>query len=629
VAGILASAQMAALVATGGFSLLNWGLFGLIAAAAVWLSTRDPKLERLPPVGLAISLLLLSAWPSSNPQEFGLVFAGTALILGLLPLRRLWSAGGGLLDAVQVAAISLGGWLLPMLQFHRGDAANDVPLGALAAGLGAAMTAVAAWGWRAEQRREDARFAIVSVAAALLASAAASLLLPLSLVGVAIAAAGFALLHVGQAADDPRLERFAWIFAAAGLTALLLPDASFGNVTVTDATRFALMTTLAALFAWRGHEAAGRAAAQFAAPLLLYGALAPVLHTSLEPFVAPVALLALAFAHRRLERDGVLPAMAAAALVIGLWAAWPLIEWTSDAIQSLLADPMLLGSVPDVSSAARRLLLPGLLVAAAVHVAAPRLRRVDRLAGLGLAAVLVAVAVHSLFKQLFAIGSFDEWVSEGFAERIIWELGLLGGAGLAMRLRERRASLALAGIAAAHFAAYTLLLHNPLWTPQHVGQMPVLNLLLPAYGLALALAWAARRYPIADPERTRRVTSIAQMLLITSFAFSSLRQLFHGSLLTGPGLTQAEDIGRSMVAIALAIGFLLWGIARRDRDWRLASLGLMLAAVGKVFLLDASGLEGLTRIASFIALGFSLIGIGWLYARHLPAAARPANAAEA
>ncbi len=43
----------------------------------------------------------------------------------------------------------------------------------------------------------------------------------------------------------------------------------------------------------------------------------------------------------------------------------------------------------------------------------------------------------------------------------------------------------------------------------------------------------------------------------------------------------------------------------------------MLGAVAKVFLLDASGLNGLLRIASFIALGVSLIGIGWLYSRSL------------
>jgi uncharacterized membrane protein len=43
----------------------------------------------------------------------------------------------------------------------------------------------------------------------------------------------------------------------------------------------------------------------------------------------------------------------------------------------------------------------------------------------------------------------------------------------------------------------------------------------------------------------------------------------------------------------------------------------MLGAVAMVFLFDASGLDGLLRIASFLALGFSLIGIGWLYNRVL------------
>jgi len=73
------------------------------------------------------------------------------------------------------------------------------------------------------------------------------------------------------------------------------------------------------------------------------------------------------------------------------------------------------------------------------------------------------------------------------------------------------------------------------------------------------------------------------------------------------------------VAIGIAIGFLLWGIRRPSQDWRIGSLLLMLAAVGKVFLVDAAALDGLQRIASFVALGFSLIGIGWLYSRYLKA----------
>ena len=67
----------------------------------------------------------------------------------------------------------------------------------------------------------------------------------------------------------------------------------------------------------------------------------------------------------------------------------------------------------------------------------------------------------------------------------------------------------------------------------------------------------------------------------------------------------------------LAVGFVGWGAYRDSRTWRIGSLVLMLIAVLKVFLLDAAGLEGLARIASFMALGFSLIGIGWVYTRQL------------
>jgi len=100
-------------------------------------------------------------------------------------------------------------------------------------------------------------------------------------------------------------------------------------------------------------------------------------------------------------------------------------------------------------------------------------------------------------------------------------------------------------------------------------------------------------------------------------------------LLIDPGVLPAENILRSLLLLVLAIGFLLWGIRRANHDWRIASLVLMLGAVGKVFLLDASGLEGLLRIGSFVALGFSLIGIGWLYSRQLASgSAKPAPEGE-
>src|SRR3546814_14613597 len=110
------------------------------------------------------------------------------------------------------------------------------------------------------------------------------------------------------------------------------------------------------------------------------------------------------------------------------------------------------------------------------------------------------------------------------------------------------------------------------------------------------------------------------MALVTLFAWATLRQAFHGSLLVEPGVAPAENILRSLLLLLLAIGFLLWGIRVGRQDWRIASLVLLLAAVGKVFLFDASALEGPPRIGSFAALGFSLIGIAWPF---LPCRAPP------
>ena len=48
---------------------------------------------------------------------------------------------------------------------------------------------------------------------------------------------------------------------------------------------------------------------------------------------------------------------------------------------------------------------------------------------------------------------------------------------------------------------------------------------------------------------------------------------------------------------------------------RHASLVVLIVAVVKVFLYDASDLTGLYRVASFLGLGLTLIGIGYIYRR--------------
>ena len=105
------------------------------------------------------------------------------------------------------------------------------------------------------------------------------------------------------------------------------------------------------------------------------------------------------------------------------------------------------------------------------------------------------------------------------------------------------------------------------------------------------------------------------MVLISVGALTLLRQAFAGSIAADAPMTQTEDLLRSMLGILLALFFLFLGNRLQQRSWKVGSLAIILIAVAKVFLVDAAGLEGLLRIASFVALGFSLIGIGWLYSR--------------
>ena len=612
VAAIAAAAQVAALVATGDFSLLNWGLFGLISLAMLWLAWREPSLERLPPVGLVIALLLLGAWPEPELGQFALVAGGAALIYGVPALVRLWRERGGLIEAGQLAAITVGNLFIPMFHFYREDGTSDLEFGLLALALAALAATSAALGWRMAELRDDARFAILSTSSALLLAAAATLLLPGWAIGGAMAAVGLCLLHVGQVADDKRLEPISWIFAAAGLMAGPATAISDGPSDWQELLRWGLLATVSAAFAWRARLRYGRVVAQFAAPLLLVAALQPIVPERWEPLIAPLALVGLAAAPLRL-----VPAMAAALLVIVGWALIPLGLWSAGAVPTILADPMLISDVPVVEDVLLKLLIPAALLISSLWLARGRLGASERAVGLGVGAVLAAVAAHSLYKQMFAIGSAEAFVAYGLAERTLWEALLLGGAAALWRFRQPLAGTVLLGAAFAHSALYTLLIHNPLWAEQAVGALPLLNLIPLAYAVPAAAVLAIRRLPAVREAVPERAFTLTWMLLILLFAASMLRQLFHGSILVEPGLTQAEDIARSILAIALAIGFLLWGIKSKQRDWRIGSLVLMLGAVAKVFLWDTQGLEGLTRIASFVALGFSLIGIGWLYSRQL------------
>ncbi|MFC3441836.1 DUF2339 domain-containing protein [Sphingobium rhizovicinum] len=635
---VVASAQMAALIATGGFALLHWALFGLLSIAFLWLSGREPALRRLMPVGLAVGLLLAGAWPAPAASSFMLVVLGLAMIYGGGALWRLWRPAGGLIEAGQVAGVALGGLAVSVLHFYRGSATDDLRF-ALIALVASALPAVAvAMGWRNPTRRDDARLALLATSAAILLALAgifglAGWTLPLVVGIVAVA-----LLLLAARAGDMRIEYSGWAFAFTAVASLVSGDRGLGELgrlagLGADAgpaialLRWSGVALAQMLYAWRARLAEGRLVAQIVATLCAYGAFAQVVPVLwLAPIVA-LGLPLLAEGACRLPPLRLLPALATLFLLTLLWAAEPLLAWIDPAMLSLLGRPMLVSLLPDRVDMLLRLALPAALIGLAVIRGKQAIGLIGRKLAVIAAGLFGMIALHILYKQAFAIADHAAFVRAGLAERTLWE-GLLIMAGWAawrrFNQREIGLTLVLAGIA--HNLLYTLLLHNPFWAAQAVGSVPLFNLLVPAFAIPLIGLWLVGRMAPEPAERCMRYREGAYMVLILLFAFTMLRQLFCGPMLNLPYLSAGEDIGRSVLAIALAISFLLWGIRRGGRDWRIASLLLMLGAVAKVFLLDASGLTGLPRIASFLALGFSLIGIGWLYSRHLRVDARHGRA---
>ncbi|MEZ0242424.1 MAG: DUF2339 domain-containing protein, partial [Sphingomonas sp.] len=68
-AAVAGAAQMAAIVATGNFAPLEWGMFGLFSAAIVFLSRRQKLLANAPLIGLFTGVLLTMAWYNPDPTQ--------------------------------------------------------------------------------------------------------------------------------------------------------------------------------------------------------------------------------------------------------------------------------------------------------------------------------------------------------------------------------------------------------------------------------------------------------------------------------------------------------------------------------------------------------------------------------
>jgi len=159
---------------------------------------------------------------------------------------------------------------------------------------------------------------------------------------------------------------------------------------------------------------------------------------------------------------------------------------------------------------------------------------------------------------------------------------------------------------------------NPLWTHHPVGKIPVLNLLIPLYGLPALLLLFSSSQRVWEGER--HLTILMELIaLFLAFVFMNLeiRQLFHGTYLDTGTTTALEKYAYSVAWMLFALLLIVVGMWKQGLLIRYCSLGFMLAAIGKVFLYDTKQLSDLYRFFSFFGLGLSLLFVAYLYQKFL------------
>jgi uncharacterized membrane protein len=156
----------------------------------------------------------------------------------------------------------------------------------------------------------------------------------------------------------------------------------------------------------------------------------------------------------------------------------------------------------------------------------------------------------------------------------------------------------LFGLAAGRAA----LVHGPL----------LLDTLLVAYALpGLLLLAALTRLGHLNRWLRRGLTGIGAGLLAL-YAVLEIRRFWRGPDISLPGIGQYELYSYTIALMIVGAALLYQAIARRSQLLRRIAMGVIALTIAKVFLIDISGLTGLTRVFSFLALGLSLAGLAFL-----------------
>lgn len=261
-------------------------------------------------------------------------------------------------------------------------------------------------------------------------------------------------------------------------------------------------------------------------------------------------------------------------------------------------------------------LVISILYIARRYYQAPLLRQIIAGGMMHIAALLITTETSY---QL--VGNYPDFVSPSFHETILLAMNWLIMAGVYCYRSQYSSSLrhiylgfaALLAIGAGFYYAALLSVINPWFTSLSIGETPIWNWLLPLWLVPAMVLLLVSRLTLFQYKQRLVMYGIVAIWLL-QFINGTIRHQFHlDKIWIGLPTQELEMYSYSLVWLVISIVMLV--SARRFATPLISKIGLgvLVAVVCKAFLVDMSQLTGLYRALSFLGLGISLLGVGWLF----------------
>ena len=154
---------------------------------------------------------------------------------------------------------------------------------------------------------------------------------------------------------------------------------------------------------------------------------------------------------------------------------------------------------------------------------------------------------------------------------------------------------------------------NPLfWDSHRIFGIPFISSALPAYALPGIILLAAIWHLDWLHWSLRWPSAACGTGLVFGYACLSVAHAWRGPVLAHAPMGDGELWTYTALLLVIGVGLFITALRRQSLKIRYMANAVLVLVIGKVFVVDASGLDGLVRAGSFLVLGLCLAGLAWI-----------------